>query len=267
MLINGIEVDGAVFSANNMLGTFNAGPGVFSEMRIDDMDRLEQRSPCPQSWCRTWAPVVGVVAVCCRVSSVLQLLARLCLGSSGTKKLKVGVVQNLHPEHRELTYMATVDGIHALVNESNEFDSTLSSHNFGGQAALGYEVALSIWEPNIGHIIMVPLSGQGRRSHVKSKLEGMVPPGKLFTADKKYCDLPTKSLFEIGKTLPRLKFKRRAPARHEALNSRIKQFGCMENCWRHDRAKHVVLFEFCVMVIQYKLDCGEDHLFDVLPPP
>jgi hypothetical protein len=151
--------------------------------------------------------------------------------------------------------MATVDGIHALVNESNEFDSTLSSHKFGGQSALEYEVALSIWEPKIGHINdSIIKAGKGGEAMFKSKLEGMVPPGKLFIADKKYCAFPTKSLFEIGKTLPSLK-SLNALARQEALNNRIKKFGCMDNCWRRDRAKHVVLFEFCVVA------CGEDLFF------
>jgi hypothetical protein len=48
-------------------------------------------------------------------------------------------------------------------------------------------------------------SFKGDEAMFKSMLEGMVPPGKLFIADKKYCAFPTESLFEIGKTLPSLK--------------------------------------------------------------
>jgi hypothetical protein len=164
--------------------------------------------------------------------------------------------------------MGTVDGIHALANESNEFDSTLSSHKYGGHAALAYEVALSLWEPKICHMNGSFKAGKGDDAIFKSKLEGMIPPGKLFIADKKYSCFPDKVAVRNRQDPPELKeFKRRALARHEALNSRIKKFGCMKNCWRHDREKHVVFFEFCLVVIQYKLDCGEDHLFDVLPPP
>jgi hypothetical protein len=116
--------------------------------------------------------------------------------------------------------------------------------------------------------LLVSYSSRTKSANFKSKLEGMVPPGKLFIADKKFSCFPNKVAVRNRQDPPDLKqFKRRALARHEALNSHIKKFGCMKNGWRHDRTKHVVFFEFCVVVVQYNLDCGDDHLFDILPPP
>jgi hypothetical protein len=80
LLINGIEVDGAVFSANNMLlfkGTFTAGPTVIAEMWIDmnnDLPALD-RDARPEHL--LWALLFAT-----EYPTVLQLLARLRLGGS-----------------------------------------------------------------------------------------------------------------------------------------------------------------------------------------
>jgi hypothetical protein len=85
LLINGIEVDGAVFSANNMLlfkGTFTAGPTVIAEMWIDmnnDLPALD-RDARPEHL--LWALLFAT-----EYPTVLQLLARLRLGSSNSEKL------------------------------------------------------------------------------------------------------------------------------------------------------------------------------------
>ena len=54
----------------------------------------------------------------------------------------------------------------------------------------------------------------------------------------------------------------RARARHETFNSRIKNFGCLEQRFRHGMEKHRICFEAVCVIVQYQMDNGAP-LFDV----
>ena len=51
--------------------------------------------------------------------------------------------------------------------------------------------------------------------------------------------------------------KRRAMARHETVNRPLKQWGCMQQCWRHVRQKHKIAFGAVVVCTQLAFDAGE----------
>jgi len=58
------------------------------------------------------------------------------------------------------------------------------------------------------------------------------------------------------------KFKSRARARHETFNSRLKNFLCLEDRFRHGIEKHRIVFEAICVICQYQLENGSP-LFDV----
>ena len=57
-------------------------------------------------------------------------------------------------------------------------------------------------------------------------------------------------------------FKRRARARHETFNKRIKNFGVMSERFRFGIHKHKMVFESIVVILQYEMENGHP-LFEV----
>ena len=51
--------------------------------------------------------------------------------------------------------------------------------------------------------------------------------------------------------------KRRARARHETVNHRLKQWGCMGQRWRHLRYKHKLAFGAVAVCTQIAFEYGE----------
>ena len=60
-------------------------------------------------------------------------------------------------------------------------------------------------------------------------------------------------------------FKDRALARHEKFIGLLKNFTILVLPFRHGRENHVVAMEACCTLVQYQLDNGSVHLFDVYP--
>ena len=46
-------------------------------------------------------------------------------------------------------------------------------------------------------------------------------------------------------------------ARHETINRRMKQFNCLKQNYRHDLAKHGIIFRAVAVITQILFDCGE----------
>lgn len=57
-------------------------------------------------------------------------------------------------------------------------------------------------------------------------------------------------------------FKRRARARQETINKRIKEFRILSERFRHDIKKHKMVFEAICVMVQYDLEC-ERPLFEI----
>jgi hypothetical protein len=51
--------------------------------------------------------------------------------------------------------------------------------------------------------------------------------------------------------------KKRASARHETVNGRLKQWGCLKQVFRHDRHKHKHVFAAVAVITQLAFDNGE----------
>ena len=85
--------------------------------------------------------------------------------------------------------------------------------------------------------------------------------GEKVIADTIYAD-PTCSIRNPLDT-PEVKlFKKRARARHENFNGRLKIFGVISGKFRHGHEKHKSVFEAVCVITQYQLENGHP-LFDV----
>ena len=148
----------------------------------------------------------------------------------------------------------------------------LYSHKFH-QAALAYEIALSIRESKVVHIngpfdasihdkaIFVDerIDEDGMPTGLKNK----IPDKKKAIGDKGYRGLngivSTPNSHDPEDVR---KFKSRARARQEAFNARLKTFACLKDDFRHQRPKHKIVFEAVVVICQYQMEFGSP-LWDV----
>jgi hypothetical protein len=53
------------------------------------------------------------------------------------------------------------------------------------------------------------------------------------------------------------KFKKRARARHETANGKIKKFRSVSSVFRHGPSKHCLVFDAVAVVCQFKIETGE----------
>ena len=100
----------------------------------------------------------------------------------------------------------------------------------------------------------------------RSKLKYELAPGERVECDRGYrgefskIGLPGEC---CGHGTHRYKTKQIEHARHETLNRRLKQFGCLKQQFRHPISKHSTLFFAVVTIVQISLQNGHP-LFDIM---
>ena len=171
----------------------------------------------------------------------------------------------IHLQDDETIFIGTVDGVHFRVEEPRtEPDAIWYSHKFEGPG-VGYELALDINENKIIWINGPFPAGNTDLQIFRDNGNGlkyMIPIGKKMIADRGYCgepDLSTPNTLD-GEDLKL--FKRRARARHENLNRRLKEYRILSERFRHDLGKHKMVFEAVCVVVQYDIE-NERPLFQV----
>ena len=164
------------------------------------------------------------------------------------------------------TFLLSVDGVHCRIQEpkhpTQSKDPSYYSHKFN-QSGLDYELGIAMYENKL-----VWMNGPFKASRSDTKiferggLRDMIPPGHRVIADGGYKSnaivLSTRNSHD-PKELS--KFKRRARARHESFNGRIKNFKCLAERFRHGNDKFAIAFEAVCVIVQYQLDNGSP-LFD-----
>lgn len=168
------------------------------------------------------------------------------------------------PDGEKLPY--TVDGVDFRIKEkSNEkvnVDRKYFSVKFN-KAGLKYQIVLSIVEPKC-----VSYTGPKRCSihdttvWKESGVAEKTGPEKLGIADKGYSGQAKLSAKNPRDPKPLRQFKSRALARHETFNGRLKMFGALSQCFKHDVDKHIFVFEAICVTVQYQMDNGSP-IFDV----
>ena len=157
---------------------------------------------------------------------------------------------------RTRTCYVTVDGTDFRIAEPLPFSKKWYSHKFK-QAGVQYEVAVCI---QIGEIVWTngPFAA-GKWPNLKifkSKLLGMLAPGEMVETDNGYpnpaCRMPPQVISKQDSRARAL-----ARARHECINKKFKQWGCMKHPFRHALWKHKYCFDAIVVITQLAIRNGE----------
>jgi hypothetical protein len=167
--------------------------------------------------------------------------------------------QNRFRGDRGKTCKVTIDGTDFRIEEPTPFSSNWFSHKFNGPG-VRYEVAICI---QTGDIVWIngPFKA-GKWSDMKifrRSLKQKLAPGEMVEADNGYRGEPyhvrTADGFVSRADDSRAKWKARN--RHETINRRLKQWGCLKQVWRHDLGLHKTAFGAVAVVTQLAFENGE----------
>jgi hypothetical protein len=185
--------------------------------------------------------------------------------------LQIKMPANFDPD---LEFPVVVDGVHCKTFEPKHptmpMDKNWSSHKFGKKAAFAYELAVSTVTQQLCWA-RGPYPAGGYND-IKMFKEGglqrfLLSRGKKAIADAIYANVGG------GTSCPNTKYeskttntyKRRARARMESFNGRIKSFGILYQTFRHKKdrmRKHQTCFEAVCIIVQYQMENGSP-LFEV----
>jgi hypothetical protein len=138
------------------------------------------------------------------------------------------------------------------------------------KAGLTYEIGVSIYHDKICWINGPFPAGQNdmRVFRKNGGLMSKIPEDKRVVDEDDYFGEPTKVSTRNEFDSPRVKeLKKRAKARHESVNGRLKAFGILNQTFRtpgkQRLAKHQSAFEACCVLIQMELDNESRKLMKV----
>ena len=158
-----------------------------------------------------------------------------------------------------------MDGTHCRINEPRTQPSAGWYSKKYNKAGLSYELGIAIRSNKLVWINGPFPAGQNDLAIYRKPngLKTKIPPGKLVVGDEGYMgedeQVSTRNPFDS----PELRnFKRRAKARHETFNGRIKNFKILDERFRHGVAKHQAVFEAVCVLVQYDMDNGHP-MFDI----
>jgi hypothetical protein len=172
-------------------------------------------------------------------------------------------------------FLASVDGVHCRIQEPRKVpDKKWFSHKSNGPAVT-YQIVLSLRENKV-LFVSGPYPAGTSDLQMLRKDDGMlnqIPPGKRIIADRGYNGEAEKISVpshlhdsEVANI-----FKRRARARQETFNARLKEFKILDVPFRHliknpnedeySLEEHKRVFESICIMIQY--DLKYRSLFDI----
>jgi hypothetical protein len=169
-------------------------------------------------------------------------------------------------------FVLTVDGVHAPIEEPRTNpNSNWCSHKFKG-AGLAYELGIAVHEPKL-----VWINGPFRAGETDMEifrkpngLQSKLLPGQMAIGDRGYEGVPGISWSNKEDDYETYTYKKRARARHETFNARIKRFEVLSKKFRsyHDHSgetvhdRHRAVFVAVCVVVQYDMENGHP-LFEV----
>ena len=162
----------------------------------------------------------------------------------------------------------SVDGTDCPIQVPYPFWSGWASHKFK-KSGVRYEVGLSIQQGEI-----VWLNGPfpaGRFADVTIFRKGLkwllLASNERAEADLGYrgepfcVDLPEEGCFFRGEQQKKL--KARVRSRHETVNSRLKNFACLSQPFKHRLSKHKYCFNAVAVITQVSIKYGGKSLFPI----
>ena len=156
-----------------------------------------------------------------------------------------------------------MDGTDFRIQEPIPFDRKWYSHKFSG-AGLRYEVGVCI---QTGHIVWAngPYEA-GAWSDRRISLDKIVyelDDEEMVLADGGYND--DYEFFETptGHNDEDQRMKKVARARHETINGKLKTWGILKQCFRHNLNKHWMVFAAAIHITQLLIETEDDYIFQV----
>lgn len=159
--------------------------------------------------------------------------------------------------------LVTVNNMDFRIQEPRPFSKKWYSHKFK-TAGLRYEVAVCI---NTGHIVWIngpfPCGSWPDINIFRNNLMFKLGPAERVQADSGYRGEPLRISIPVDYTSDRhYDAKSKARARHETMNERLKNWGCLKQLYRHDISHHDAVFRAVAVLTQ--LDIKYEHsLWDI----
>jgi hypothetical protein len=150
-------------------------------------------------------------------------------------------------------FLCTVDGTHCRILESYHPLYAKSPPYFSHKskkAGLNYEIANGPF----------PATKHDKTIFIE-ELKKKIPPSRRAIGDRAYED-PRVTTPNPQHSRALQKFLSRARTHHETFNSRLKNFNCLKEVFRHSHKKHQICFEAICVICQYQMENGSP-LFDV----
>lgn len=171
------------------------------------------------------------------------------------------------PESWDSVFIISVDCVNFGINEPRHPTLHKDKAYFdrkGGKAGVTYEIALNLWQSNIVWLNgpFPPNSGGDRDIFISQGLIDVIPDGKKAIADKIYTGLAKIALHNSLDTEEVREFKRRARARQESINARLKSFNILRNRFRHGLTKHQQVVHAVAVLVCFNIENGSP-LFNV----
>ena len=171
------------------------------------------------------------------------------------------------PDGWHTSFVMSVDGVHCRFHEKKHRKKSKNpkyySHKFNGPA-LGYELALDIFENKLVWLNGPFPAGKGDYAVFKKHLRKKIPAGKKAVTDHGYRKKGDTKIAPPNSHDPEelRTFKARCRMRQEHFNSRVKCFDCMKNDFRHSMDRHGDCFVAVCVICVYEMELVSP-LFDV----
>ena len=149
----------------------------------------------------------------------------------------------------------SVDGTHFRIQEPTPFDTKWFSHKFNGPG-LSYEVGIAISTGDIVWFNGPFHASVNDRTIFRSKLKKLLSTGEKVIADRGYEGDSRAITPNDGKDYVHKRSMRKIRARHETVNARFKNWGCLDQTYRHDVKKHHMIFRAVVTLVQVNISTG-----------
>ena len=164
-------------------------------------------------------------------------------------------------------FIASVDGVHFRIWEPRKVPSTTWYSPKFKKAGLSYEIAVAVHHNQIVWVNGPFPTGQNDKKifNMPGGLASKLKEGQLCIGDEGYVGNPEKVTTRNSLDTLRVKnLKKRAKARQETVNSRLKYFNALRMPFRTTGKlrvqRHKAMMEACLVIIQYELDNGSTLL-------
>jgi DDE superfamily endonuclease len=169
-----------------------------------------------------------------------------------------------NPQVGVAMWLLSVDGTHCRVREPRSIpDKDWYLHKYH-KPGVAYEIGIHLFESKVVWMNGPFKAGETdcvifqKPDGLKSKIQG----NNLLIGDKGYSGEPTVSTPNRFDTEQVKNFKKRARARHEDFNGRIKNFAVLSKRFRHPIDNHRIVFEEICVIVQYTMENG-NPLFEI----